>query len=201
MNCKFFRLQLDTNEWEGGKPLSPALQIHLESCPACRAHFELHRPMLRVLENDPSPALPADFTAKILARLEPLPAPHHAKTYFNWKRAVVNAGYAFALLLALWVVYQNVNWNGAGQLWDSPFVRQIQQGLAAAGATELLQSLRHLLASIFSFIPTTGDLIEKTFGKEILPKGLNLMMVIMVTYFVAKASVLIESWLRRHGSS
>ncbi len=201
MNCKIFHLHLDNAEWERDKPpLSPEMQTHVESCAACRAHLQMHRRMLHALENDPAPALPANFTAKILGRLELLPAPHRTQISFNWKRAVAYASYALALLLALWLGYNNVHLNQAGGLLDSPLIRQIQQPLAAIGATELVQSLRHLFASIFSFIPTTGNFLESTFGKEILPKGLNLMMILMVTYFVAKASVLIESWLRRHSS-
>ena len=201
MNCKIFRTQLDNNAWEeGGLSMASEMQTHLELCAACRAHLQMHQRLLYALENDPAPALPANFTAKILDRLEPMPARQSAKTYFTWRRAAAYAGYAFALMLALWVAYKNVNLNDAGQLLNSSFARQIQQGLAAIGVMEMVQSLRHLLIALFSFIPTTGGLIEKTFGKEILPKGLNLMMILMVTYFVAKASVLIEGWWRRHGS-
>ncbi|MGH7452816.1 MAG: hypothetical protein ACRENG_15820, partial [bacterium] len=152
--------------------------------------------MLTVLENDPAPALSPDFTAKILVRLEPMTASGQAKIYFNWKRAAVYAGCAFLIATALWLGFKNFDLNTAKQHL-AKWLDAVQQGLAAVGATEFVQTFQHLLAKIFSFFPTTGDFLEKSFGKETLPQAFNLIMILILTYLVAKASVLIESWVRQ----
>lgn len=197
MNCKQFRLQIDGYESHQGVWQLPfELQAHLDACPACRAHFQIQQRMLAVLENDPAPALPAGFTATILARLEPMAASGHAKTYFSWRRAAVYAGCAFLIATALLLGFKNFDLNTAQQHL-AKWLDSIQQGLAAVGATEFVQTSLRLLAKIFSFLPTTGDFLEKSFGKETLPQAFNLIMILLLTYLVAKASVLIESWVRQ----
>jgi predicted anti-sigma-YlaC factor YlaD len=197
MNCKQFRLQIDSHEGQQGAwQLPSGLQAHLDACPACRTHFQLQQRMLAALENDPAPALPADFTARILVRLEPMIASGRAKAYFGWKRAAVYAGCAFLIATALWLGFKNFDLNAAEQHL-AQWLAAIQQGLAAAGATGFVQTCQRLLAKIFSFFPTTGDFLEKSFGKETLPQAFNLIMILILTYLVAKASVLIESWVRQ----
>lgn len=197
MNCKQFHLQIDSHESPQGVWQLPfELQTHLEACPACRAHFQTQQRLLAVLDNDPAPALPADFTAKILARLEPMAASGRAKIYFVWKRAAVYAGCAFLIATALWLGFKNFDLNAAEQHL-AQWLDAMQQGLAAVGATGFVQTFLRLLAKIFSFLPTTGDFLEKSFGKETLPQAFNLIMILILTYLVARASVLIESWVRQ----
>ncbi|MCI0699075.1 hypothetical protein L0337_44620 [candidate division KSB1 bacterium] len=197
MNCKQFRLQIDGHEGhQGAWQLPSGLQAHLDACPACRAHFQIQQRMLAALANDPAPALPADFTAKILARLEPMTASARAKTGFNWRRAAVYAGCAFLIATALWLGFKNFELHAAAQHL-AQWLAAIQQGLAAAGATAFVQTCQRLLAKIFSFFPTANDLLEKSFGKETMPQAFNLIMILILTYLVAKVSVLIESWVRQ----
>ncbi|MGH7597748.1 MAG: anti-sigma factor family protein [bacterium] len=197
MNCKQFRLQIDSLEGRQDAWQLPAgLQAHLDACPACRAHFQIQQRMLAALENDPAPALPPDFSAKILARLEPMTASGRAKTYFNWRRLAVYAGCGFLIATALWLGFKNFDLNAAEQHLTQ-WLNAVQQGLAAAGATGFVQTFQRLLAKIFSFFPTTNDFLEKSFGKETLPQAFNLIMILILTYLVAKASVLIESWVRQ----
>lgn len=198
MNCKMFRLQLDNLEPERNAfLLSPPMQAHLESCAACQAHWQLHRRLLAVLENDIAPVLPAEFTAKVLNRIEPAAAPARVKLIFNWQRLLIYAGYAFVLGLALWVGYRNLDLNAIANWQNSALAQQLQQWLASIGASEVLLLLRNFLANSLSLLPTTASLIEKLFGKEVLPKVLNLTMILILTYLVAKVSVFLENWLRQ----
>ncbi len=196
MNCKQFRLHIDSREGnEGAWQLSFELQAHLDACSACRAHFHMQQRMLAALENDPAPALPPNFTAKILDRLEPLAA-RPAKTYFSWRRVAIYAGYALVIIIALWLGLKNFDLHAAEQSLTK-WLDAIQQGLAAVGAAEFVQTFLRLLARIFSFLPTAGDFLEKSFGKETLPQAFNLIMLLILTYLVARASVFIESWVRQ----
>jgi hypothetical protein len=196
MNCKQFRLQIDSLEGrQDAWQLPVSLQAHLDACPACRAHFQIQQRMLAALENDPAPALPADFTEKILTRLAPMAASGRARTFFSWKRAVVYAGCGFLIALALWLGFENFDVRAAEQHLKQ-WVAAVQQGLAAAGAKAFVQTFQRFLAKIFSFLPTTGDFLEKSFGKETLPLAFNLIMILILTYLVAKVSVRIESWVR-----
>ena len=198
MNCKQFRLQLDgVEDAREALQLPFDMQAHLDSCAACQAHFRMHQRMLAAIESDPLPVLPTDFTEKTLGRLEPVAAPARAKIYLTWKRMIVYAGYALVPGLALWFSYKNIHFSKVGNLIDSPFAQQIRQWLTAVGAMEFVQSLGRLISAIFSFIPTTGNLIEKIFGKEVLPQAFNLIMILILTYIVAKASVFIEGWVRQ----
>jgi len=197
MNCKKFRLQIDglegrQNAWQ----LPSGLQAHLDACPACRAHFQIQQRLLAALDNDPAPALPPDFTAKILVRLEPMAASGRVKSGFSWRRAAFYSGCAFLIATALWLGFRNFDLNTAQQHL-AQWLDSIQAGLAAVGATEFVQTSLRLLAKIFSFLPTTGDFLERSFGKETLPQAFNLIMILLLTYLVAKASVLIESWVRQ----
>jgi hypothetical protein len=195
MNCKIFRLQLDNSGWQRGElSLPPDAQAHLDFCAACREHFQLQQQMLAALEHDAAPQLPADFTAKILDRLELIVAP---KIFFNWKRVALYAGCAASLALALWFGFKNFNLTALEQMLHSPLARQIQQWLAAIGALEILQALQRFVTSVLSFIPNSGDLLEKAFGKEILPRAFNLTMILMLTFVIVKASVLLENWVRQ----
>jgi predicted anti-sigma-YlaC factor YlaD len=197
MNCKQSRLQIDSLEGHQGEWQLPAgLQAHLDACPACRAHFQLQQRMLAALENDPAPALPANFTATILARLAPLAASARAKTGFSWRRVAVYAGCAFLVATALWLGFKNFDLHAAEQ-YLAQWLNALQQGLAAAGATAFVQTSLRLLAKIFSFLPSTSGFLERSFGKETLPQAFNLIMILILTYLVAKASVLIESWVRQ----
>jgi hypothetical protein len=197
MNCKQFRLQIDSLETHQGVWQLPAgLQAHLDACPACRAHFQIQQRLLAALENDTAPALPADFTAKILTRLEPMAASVRAKTGFSWRRAAIYAGCVFLIATALWLGFKNFDLHAAKQHLAQWLVT-VQQGLDAAGATAFVQTFQRLLTKIFSFFPTTNDFLEKSFGKETLPQAFNLIMVLILTYLVAKASVLVESWVRQ----
>jgi hypothetical protein len=197
MNCKQFRLHIDSREGHQGQWQLPFdLQAHLDACPACRAHFQIQQRMLAALENDPVPALPPNFTAKVLSRLEPAAASERAKASFSWKRAAVYAGYVFLISMALWLGFKNFDLNAAEQRL-AKWLDAIQQGLAAVGATAFVQTFQRLLAKIFSFLPTTGDFLEKSFGKETLPQAFNLIMILILTYFVTKAAVLIEGWVRQ----
>ncbi|MDZ7292336.1 MAG: hypothetical protein ONB44_17230 [candidate division KSB1 bacterium] len=192
MNCKTFCQQLDS--FEGGHgmlELSTDMQAHLTSCNACRAHFQMHQSMLAVLDHDPAPALPSNFTEKILGRLEPVVVPSRTKLYLNWKRVAVYAGYALVIALALWFGYKNVDFD---KLRNSSLA---QQGLTAVGATEVVLSLGRLFSKILSFIPTAGNVLEKSLGKEVMPQSFKLIAILMFTCVVAKVSVLIESWLRQ----
>ncbi len=197
MNCKQSRLQIDSlDDHRGEWQLPSGLQAHLDACPACRAHFQMQQRMLAVLDNDPAPALPADFTATILARLEPMTASVRAKTAFSWRRAAVYAGCAFLIATALWLGFKNFELHAAAQHL-AQWLAAIRQGLDTAGATAFVQTCQRLLAKIFSFFPTANGLLEKSFGKETLPQAFNLIMLLILTYVVAKASVLIESWVRQ----
>jgi hypothetical protein len=197
MNCKQFRLQIDgVEDYQGAWQLPYGLQAHLDACPACRTHFQIQQRMLAALENDPAPALPPDFTEKILDRLEPATASGRAKFSFGWRRAAFHAGCAFLIATALWLGFKNFEVNAAEQHL-AKWLDAVQQGLAAVGATVFVQTFQRLLAKIFSFFPTTGDFLEKSFGKETLPQAFNLIMILILTYLVAKASVLIESWVRQ----
>jgi len=202
MNCKIFHIQLDKLEapqldrLESPRALPPEMRAHLNLCEACRGHFHLYQQTLAILENDAAPNLPADFNAKILARLEPALAPVHAAA-FNWKRVFVYAGYAFALGLALWFGFKNFDWRAAQQLLHSPAAQQIQQWLAAIGATETLQAFQRFVANVLSLIPISGSFIEKMFGTEALPRAFNLTLMLLLTFTVAKASVFLESWVRQ----
>jgi len=198
MNCKIFRLQLDNLEASGSESsLPPDMRAHVEACGVCREHFQLHRRMLAVLETDAAPALPSDFTAKIFCRFEPAAAPNRAKTFLSWKRAAIYAGYAFSLALALWFGYKNINVAAINQLAASPLAQQIQQWLAGIGAPEIFQAFQNFLTKVLSFIPISGSIFEKAFGKEVLPRAFNLAMILMLTFVVAKASVFFESWVRQ----
>jgi predicted anti-sigma-YlaC factor YlaD len=197
MNCKPFRLQFDSLEGHQSAWQLPAgLQAHLDACPACRAHFQMQQRMLAALENDPAPALSPDFTAKILARLEPMAASGGMKAGFSWRLAAIYSGCAFLIATALWLGFKNFDWPAAEQ-YLTQWLAAVQQGLAVVGATEFVQTSLRLLSNIFSFLPTTNDFLEKTFGKETLPQAFNLIMILILTYLVAKASVLIESWVRQ----
>jgi hypothetical protein len=197
MNCKQFRLHIDgreSNEATWHLPLE--LQAHLDACSACRAHFHMQPRMLAVLENDPAPALPPDFTVKILARLEPMAACARVKSGFSWKRVAIYAGCAFLIATALWLGFKNFELTAAEQQL-AQWLDSILAGLAAVGATAFVQSSWRLLAKISSFLPTTGDFLEKSFGKETLPQAFNLIMILILTYLVARVSVLVESWVRQ----
>jgi predicted anti-sigma-YlaC factor YlaD len=197
MNCKKFRLQIDSLEDNRGVwQLPSGLQAHLDACPACRTHFQFQQRMLAVLENDPAPALPPDFTARILGRLEPTTASARAKSGFNWRRAAVYAGCAFLIAAALWLGFKNFDLHAA-ERYLAQWLAAVQQSLAAAAATAFVQTCQRLLAKIFSFFPTANGLLEKSFGKETLPQAFNLIMILILTYLVAKASMLIESWVRQ----
>ncbi|GEM_PF-3449131 len=198
MNCKIFHLQLDKLEASGNESsLPPDMCAHVETCSFCREHFQHHRRMLAVLEADAAPALPPDFTAKILRRLEPAPAPNRAKALLSWKRAAIYAGYAFSLALALWFGYKNINVTAFNQLAASPLAQQIQHWLAAIGASEVFQVFQNFVTKVLSFIPISADIFEQAFGKEALPRAFNLAMVLMLTFGVAKVSVFLESWVRQ----
>lgn len=194
MNCKIFRIQLD--RLDTARELPPELQTHAAICSACRQYFESYQQTLAILENDTAPNLPADFNAKILARLEPALSSAPA-ALFNWKRIFVYAGYAFALGLALWFGFKNFDLSAARQLVHSPAAQQIQQWLAAIGVTETLQTFQRFVASALSLIPISGSLIEKMFGTEALPRAFNLTLMLLLTFTVAKASVFLENWLRQ----
>ena len=210
MNCKIFHLYLDKLEaprldgleapqldrLESPRALPPEMQAHVNICEACHQHFQLYQQTLSILENDAAPDLPADFSAKILARLEPALAPAHA-VIFNWKRIFIYAGYAFALALALWFGLKNFDWNAAKQFLHSPAAQQIQQWLTAIGVTETLQAFRRFVTSVLSFIPISGSFIEKMFGTEALPRAFNLTLMLLLTFTVAKASVFLEGWVRQ----
>ncbi len=197
MNCKQFRLHIDSHEGrQAAWQLPSGLQAHLDACPACRAHFQIQQRMLAALENDPAPALPPDFTAKILTRLVPMAASGRVKSGFSGRRAAVYAGSAFLIATALWLGFRNFDLHAA-EPYLAQWLAAVQQGLAAAGATAFVQTFQRLLAKIFSFLPTTGDFLDKSFGKETLPQAFNLIMILILTYLVAKASVLIESWVRQ----
>jgi hypothetical protein len=198
MNCKMFRIQLEHTECERGKsPLSPDMQAHFESCTACREHLQFHQQMLAVLESDSAPALPPNFTAKILDRLEPIFAANHAAPSLSWKRLAVYAGSVSVVALALWFGYKNIHWTAVNQLLHSPVAQQIQQWLAAIGAAEILPAVQNFLTRVFSFIPDSHSLFEKAFGKEVLPRAINLSLILLLTFTVAKVSVFLESWLRQ----
>jgi len=202
MNCKIFHILLDKLEapyldkLDASRELSPEMQAHAAICGACRQHLELYRQTLTILENDAAPNLPADFSAKIWARLEPVPAPVPA-AILNWKRIFVYAGYAFALGLALWFGFKNFDWHAAQQLLHSPAAQKIQQWLAAIGVTEILQAFQRFVASALSLIPISGGFIEKMFGTEALPRAFNLTLMLLLTFTVAKASVFLEGWVRQ----
>ena len=197
MNCKQFRLHIDSREGkESPWQLPFELQAHLDSCPACRAHFQIQQRMLAVLANDPVPSLPPDFTTKILSRLEPLAAAARVQSGFNWRRVAIYTGCAFLIAIALWLGFKNFDLNVAQQHLGQ-WREALQQGLAAVGAAEFVQTSLRLLARIFSFFPTTGGFLEKSFGKETLPQAFNLIMILILTYLVARASVIIESWVRQ----
>jgi len=198
MNCKIFCLEIDNLEYERGKLLLPPnMQTHLKLCAACREQVQLHQQMLAVLENDAAPALPANFTAKILGRLEPAIDFNHAAAPLNWKRMAVYAGYVSSLALALWFGYKNIDWNAIPQLLHSPLAQQLQQWLAAVGAPEIFPAFKNFLTRVFSFIPISHALFEQAFGKEVLPRAINLGMILLLTFTVAKASVFLEGWLRQ----
>jgi hypothetical protein len=197
MNCKQFRPHIDSLEGKQGPSQLPLnLQAHLDACPACHAHFQIQQRILAVLDNDPAPALPPDFTAKVLVRLEPMTASGRVKTHFGWKRAAVYAGGAFLIAAALWLSFKNLDLNAVKQHF-ARWLAAVQQGLAAVGAAAFVQTFQRLLTKIFSFLPTTGDFLEKSFGKETLPQAFNVLMILILTYFVARAAVLIEGWVRQ----
>jgi len=208
MNCKIFHILLDKLEaphldrfeapqldgLESPRALPPAMQAHVNICEACRHHFQLYQQTLAILENDAAPNLPADFSAKILARLEPAPAP---AAIFNWKRIFVYAGYTFALGLALWFGSKNFDLTTAKQFLHSPAAQQIQQWLTATGATETLQTFQRFVTSVLSLIPISGSFIEKMFGAEALPRAFNLTLMLLLTFTIAKAAVFLENWVRQ----
>lgn len=194
MNCKIFHIQLD--RLESPQALPPEMQAHVNICEACHLHFQLYQQTLAILEAEVAPNLPADFNAKVLARLEPALSPASA-AILNWKRVLVYAGYAFALGLALWFGFKNFDWRAAQQLLHSPAAQQIQQWLTAIGVTETLQAFQQFITKMLSFIPISGEVIEKMFGMEALPRAFNLTLMLLLTFTVAKASVLLESWLRQ----
>jgi len=176
--------------------LPPEMQAHVNICEACHRHFQLYQQTLAILENDAAPNLPADFSAKILARLEPTLAPAPT-AIFNWKRIFVYAGYAFALGLALWFGFKNFDLSAAQKFLHSPAAQQIQQWLAATGATETLQAFQRFVTNVLSLIPISGSFIEKMFGTEALPRAFNLTLMLLLTFTVAKASVFLEGWVRQ----
>jgi hypothetical protein len=194
MNCKIFHIQLD--RLESPNELPPEMQTHAAICSACRQHFDAHQQTLAILENEVAPVVPADFNAKILARLEPAFASAPVMI-LNWKRIFIYGGYAFALGLALWFGFKNFDLSAARQLLHSPAAQQIQQWLAAAGVIEALQAFQHFMANILSFIPASGSFIEKLFGAEALPRAFNLTLMLLLTFTVAKASIFLESWVRQ----
>lgn len=199
MNCTAFRQQLDRNERElGAAELLPAMQAHLEACPACRAHLQMHYRMLKVLARDTAPALSSNFTEKILAEIEATPARRFAKPSFSWNRAAVYAGGACLLVLALWLTFQNFESMLHDRQWTRLLgLQQIQNLFDKVKNVEWVQSFQSLLASLFSFIPTTKTLIEKTLGNEVLPQTKRLFMILLMTYVIAKAAVMIEGWVRQ----
>jgi hypothetical protein len=194
MNCKAFRRQLDSYEGERGViQLLPEMQAHLDSCAACRAHFRIHQQMLAVLESDAVPELPSNFTESIMARLEPVRS--RARSRLVWSRLAVYAGYAFLLIVALWFGYKNLDSILAGQ--RLPGDQQIQKLFDKVSAVESLQSFQRLFSNLYSFIPITRNMIEKTLGKEVLPQAMHLLMILMMTYLVTKAAVFIEDRVRQ----
>jgi hypothetical protein len=199
MNCKEFRQQLDSIEGEGrASNLLPAMQAHLDACVACRAQFRTHHQMLTVLERDTAPALPPNFTESILARLEPVTARQQAKLRFAWKRVAVYSGYAFLLVVALWFGFKNLDAIfERQQLPQLPNEQQLQKLVDKIGAAESLQSFKRLASTIFSFIPAIKSLIEQSFGKKILPQAVQLFMILMMTYVVAKVAIFIDERVRQ----
>jgi hypothetical protein len=202
MNCKQFRQQLDRYEGESGViELPPSLQAHLDTCASCQTHFQIHHRVLHILERDPIPALPSDFTESIIAQLQPVTKQSPVKARFTGRRLATYAGYGLLLLLALWFGYKNATSIFNGQrlpdlLGDTLF-EQTQQLLTKIGESEFLQSFKHLFVPAFSFIPKTRQLIEKILGKELLPQALRLAILLIITYAVAKATVFLEGWLRQ----
>ena len=194
MNCKIFHIQLD--RLESSQSLPPEMQAHVSICEACQQHFQLYRQTLAILEEDVAPNPPADFSAKILARLEPALAPASAAV-LNGNRVLVYAGYALALGLALWFGFKNFDWRAAQQLLHSPAAQKMQQWLTAIGVTETLQTFQHFVTNMLSLIPISGEVIKKMFGMEALPRAFNLTLMLVLTFTVAKASVLLENWLRQ----
>ncbi len=194
MNCKIFRLNLD--KLDTARELPPEMQTHVAICSACRQRLAAYQQALAILENDVAPIVPADFNAKIFARLEPAFASAPA-TILNWKRIFIYGGYAFALGLALWFGFKNFDLSAAQRFLHSPAALQIQQWLAAAGVIETLQAFQHFVTNILSFIPTSSGFIEKLFGAEALPRAFNLTLMLLLTFTVAKASVFLESWVRQ----
>jgi hypothetical protein len=198
MNCKIFRIELDKLEWQREALALPEdLQTHFDSCAACREHMQLQRQMLAVLENDAAPVVPADLTTNILNRLDADFAFSRPQAFLSWKRLMAYVGYALALALALWLAYKNADFSGINQLWRSPVAQQIQQWLAASGAAEILPAVQNFLARILSLVPLASSLFEKAFGKEVLPRAFNLGMILLLTFAVAKASIVFDSWLRQ----
>jgi hypothetical protein len=199
MNCTAFRQQLDRDERERSTvELLPAMKTHLDGCPACRAHLQVHYRMLEVLARDTAPALSPNFTEKILAEIEATPARHFAKPSFSWNKAAVYAGGACLLILALWLTFQNFE----SMLHDRQWIRflglqEIQNLFEKVKKVEWVQSFQSLFTSLFSFIPTTKTLIEKTLGSEVLPQTKRLFMILLMTYVIAKAAVMIEGWVRQ----
>jgi hypothetical protein len=191
MNCKIFHLELDRLASPNKLPLE--MQTHVAICSACRQHCEAYQQTLAILENDVAPVVPADFNAKILARLEPAFASAPA-VILNWKRLFVYAGYASALTLALWLGFKNFDFSAARQLLHSQVAQQTQQWLAAIGVIETLQAFQHFVASVLAL---ASGFIEKVFGAEALPRAVNLTLMLLLTFTVAKASVFLESWVRQ----
>lgn len=198
MNCKIFQLQLShLEEAPGPASLPPDMQAHLVACDACRHHVQLYQQMLSALENDATPALPADFTAKVLGRLEAAVAPSAAKSAWSWKRLAVYTGYAATLVFALWFTFKSIDWTAVSQLLHSPLAQRMQQWLVAIGLGEVGETGKNFLTQVLAFIPISLGFLEKAFGKAALPRAVNLGLILLLTFTVAKISVLLESWLRQ----
>lgn len=191
MNCKVFHIELE--RLESPTALPPEMQTHAAICSACRQHFASYRQMLAVLETDAPPVLPADFNAKVLARLAPAFASASAPI-LSWKRLFIYGGYVCALGLALWFGFKNFDWSAVQQILHSPAAQQMQQWLTALGVIESLQAFQRFVISVLSL---AKGFVEKAFGAEALPRAINLTLMLLLTFMVAKVSVFIESWLRQ----
>ncbi|MEX2172462.1 MAG: zf-HC2 domain-containing protein [Pirellulales bacterium] len=119
-----------------------AVEAHLASDPAARRQVEEFRRLSGLIQNLPQPSLPADFSARVIARaeqarpaavVEPLrPSPTIGRTWRGWVWA--GAALAAALLLAVMLPNREPELANRGIATSSPAVKEQPEMRAPLGS-------------------------------------------------------------------
>lgn len=175
MNCSTFQRRL--NEAELGRDdfiLPPAWQEHLAECEKCQREWQTHNLILRGLDNDAMPLLSPLFTSQVMAKL---PTGSLVKRQINFEAVLLVAAIT-AGLLATWFVSDGLR----------------QSILAFITSAAWLESGRKILDAALWF---WRQALMNTLGEQMLGKGLQILLITLVTVVVAKVAVMLDQRLRR----